>query len=116
LNIIRINDQKKAQKLFAPYCNGWTEQNFATAETLVSGIEYATLMNTPASPALPVRLAGALSGIMKIYNVPQEQIDECIRKVLQLDYQSIGRRVLNDFKAYVHSVSEEQLKQYLLKQ
>ena len=116
LNIIRVNDQKKAQKLFAPYCTDWTEQDFATAETLVSGIEYATLMNTPASPALPVRLAGALNGIMRIYNVPQTKIDECIQKVLQLNYQSIGRRVLDEFKSYVHGVSEDQLKQYLLKQ
>lgn len=116
LNIIRVNDQIKARKLFAPYCQGWEDWNFAEAETLVSGIEYATLMSTSASPALPVRIAGALKAIMKIYGVPDEQCDACIQKVLQMDYQAISRNVLEQFKAYVHGVSEEQLHQYLLKQ
>ena len=115
LNIIRVNDQKKAQKLFAPYCQGWEDWNFAEAETLVSGIEYATLMSTPASPALPIRIAGALKAIMKIYGVPDDLCDECIQKVLQMDYRSLSRSVLEKFRAYVHGVSEAQLEQYLLK-
>lgn len=116
LDIIRVNDQKKARKIFAAYCADWEDWNFAEAETLVSGIEYATLMSTPASPALPIRIAGALTNILKIYGVPDEECDGCIQQVLRMDYQSIGRRVLQDFKTYVHGVAEEQLKQYLIKQ
>ena len=116
LNIIRVNDQKKAQKLFAPYCDGWEDWKFAEAENLVSGIEYATLMNTACSPSLPVRIAGALKAIMKMYGVPDAQCDECIERVLQMDYRSIGRRVLNEFNAYIRNVSEEQLTEYILKQ
>lgn len=115
LDTIRINDQQKAQKLFAPYCAGWEDWNFAEAETLVSGIEYATLMNTPCSPALPIRIAGALKTIMKMYGVPDVQCDECIERVLQMDYRSIGHRVLKEFNNYVLNVSEEQLTEYLLK-
>ena len=73
-------------------------------------------MSTPASPALPIRIAGALTNILKIYGVPDEECDGCIQQVLRMDYQSIGRRVLQDFKTYVHGVAEEQLKQYLIKQ
>ena len=116
LDTIRVNDQKKAKKLFAPYCVGWESWNFAEAATLVSGIEYATLMNTPCSPDLPIRIAGALKAIMKMYGVPDVQCDECIERVLQMDYRSIGRRVLREFTNYVLSVSEEQLTEYLLKQ
>lgn len=116
LNIIRENDQKKAKKLFGSYCAGWEEWNYAEAETLVSGIEYATLMNTACSPALPVRIAGALKCIMKMYGVPDGQCDGCIERVLQMDYRSIGRRVLDEFNAYIRSVSEEQLTEYILKQ
>ena len=115
LDIIRVNDQKKAQKLFAAYCPDWDDVKFAQMETLVSGIEYATLMNTPSSPELPVRIAGALWNIMRLYTVPVELCHEYIDRVLQMDYKSIGRRVLQDFKDYVHSVSENQLEQYLMK-
>lgn len=116
LDIIRVSDQKKAEKLFTPYCSNWRGMTFAEAETLVSGIEYATLMNTPSSPSLPMRLAGALKAILKIYDVPDNEVDECIEKVLHMDYQSIGRQVLKDFTDYVHNVSDQQLEGYLLNQ
>ena len=116
LNIIRISDQKKAEKLFANYCTNWQSMTFAEAENLVSGIEYTTLMNTPCSPPLDVRLAGALKAILKIYDVPDHEVDECIEKVLQMDYKTIGRQVLKQFTDYVLNVSEQQLEHYLLKQ
>lgn len=113
LDIIRSNDQRRAKKLFADYCSHWEKWNYAEAEILVSGIEYATLMSTPCSPELPIRIAGALKAILKIYGVPDAECEECIRAVLQMDYQSIGHRVLNDFIAYVRGISDEQLVQYL---
>lgn len=115
LDIIRVNDQKKAQRLFASYRSGWTDGDYAGAETLVSGIEYSTLMNTAASPALPTRISSALKAILSIYGVPPEESDECIRNVLQLDYQNIGRQILQEFKSFVHNITNEQLDQYLLK-
>lgn len=115
LNIIRTNDQKKAEEIFAPYCVGWDKVDFAKAETLVSGIEYATLMTTDCSPELPVRIAGAVKGILKIYNVPDAMCEECIQKILQMDYRAVGRHFMKNFTEYVHSISEEQLEQYLLK-
>lgn len=116
LNTIRVNDQKKARRLFADFCGHWQDWNFAEAETLVSGIEYATLMNTACSPELSIRLAGALKAILKIYGVPDDACEACIQKVLKMDYRSIGRRVLKEFTDYVCNVSEAQLEQYLLKQ
>ena len=116
LNIIRLRDQEKARKLFADYCGHWTEIEFIEAETLVSGIEYATLMKTPCSPELPVRLAGAMKAIMNISGVPNEAAESCIQRVLQMDHLNIGRAVLREFTDYVRNVGEEQLEQYLLKQ
>lgn len=116
LNTIRVNDRNKARKLFAEYCGHWEDWNFDQAETLVSGIEYATLMNTDCSPKLPVRLSGALKAILKIYGVPNDACEDCLQKVLQMDYHNIGRTVLKEFTDYVRNVSEERLEQYLLKQ
>lgn len=115
LDTIRVSDKNKAKKLFASYCVGWDDTYFAEAETLVSGIEYATLMNTASSPELSVRIGGALKAILSVYGVPAEQCQECIDKVLQMNYRHIGQQVLKEFTEYVHETSEDQLEKYLLK-
>ena len=44
LDIIRRNDAKRAKEIFADHRPDWTDEQFAEAEILVSGIEYGTLM------------------------------------------------------------------------
>ena len=107
LGIIRKNDVERAKKVFAEYCPTWKEMNFAEAEVLVSGIEYATMMTTDDSSPLDVRIAGALHSIMMIYNVPEELRKRKVEKVLAMDYRSIGRRVLKEFKDYVEKANEQ---------
>lgn len=111
LEIIRRNDACRAQQVFAQYCPGWTEQSFVEAETLVSGIEFATLMTTGDSAPLPVRIAGALNSILQIYQVPEETRKDTIERVLRMDYQQIGRRVLTEFKEYVARTNEQTLEE-----
>ena len=107
LEIIRKNDVERAKTVFAEYCADWNEVNFAEAEVLVSGIEYATLMTTADSSPLAVRIAGALNSIMMIYNVPEELRKAKVEKVLAMDYRSIGRRILKEFKKYVEEVNDQ---------
>lgn len=103
LEIIRKSDTRRAKEVFGEYCTGWTDENFVEAETLVSGIEYATLMTTHDSASLEVRIAGALNQIMALYNVPADVRKTKIDKVLALDYTSIGRRILTEFTEYINS-------------
>ena len=103
LEIIRKSDTHRAKEVFGEYCTGWNEEDFAEAETLVSGIEYATLMTTPASASLEVRIAGALNQIMTLYNVPEEVRKMKIDKVLAMDYERIGRRIFTEFTEYIDS-------------
>lgn len=109
LEIIRRNDQERAKKVFKPYCSDWTDEQFAEAETLVSGIEYATLMTTGDSAPLETRIIGALKVILGIYNIPEEMQKTKIQKVLTMDYHEIGRRVLDGFQAYVTQNNEQAL-------
>ena len=103
LEIIRRSDTRRAKEVFGEYCTGWNEEDFAEAETLVSGIEYATLMTTPASASLEVRIAGALNQIMILYNVPENIRKMKIDKVLTMDYAGIGRRIFTEFTEYIDS-------------
>ena len=100
LEIIRKNDTQRAKTVFGQYCTDWTDAKFAEAELLVSGIEYATLMPTELPVTLEERIRSAINIILTTYNVPEPVRQDKIRKVLSLDYRSVGRQVLQRFKAY----------------
>ena len=107
LEIIRKSDTRRAKEVFGEYCTGWNEEDFAEAETLVSGIEYATLMTTHDSASLEIRIAGALNQIMTLYNVPENIRKMKIDKVLTMDYASIGRRIFTEFTEYIDSENSQ---------
>ena len=107
IELIRKNDQERARDIFGEYCPDWTDAYFAEAETLVSGIEYATLLTTPSSAPLEIRVAGALRTILSIYNVPGEVRDQKIREALAMNYRELGMETLKKFRAYVDQSTEE---------
>ena len=112
LEIIRKNDSERAHEIFGEYCEGWSETQFLEAETLISGIEYATLMTTESSSPLDVRISGALNAIMTIYNVPEEIRRDKINKALTMDYRAMGKRVLAEFIEYVNETNEAAFEAY----
>ena len=112
LEIIRKNDAKRARDIFSSYCSDWSETQFLEAETLISGIEYSTMMTTPSSSPLDVRISGALNAIMMIYNVPEETRQDKIKKALALDYRGMGRLILSEFISYVNETTEAAFEEY----
>lgn len=106
LEIIRRNDTKRSKLIYREFCPDWNEQQYIEAETLVSGIEYATLMTTHDSVPLEPRVTGALNNIMKIYNVPEQTRDLKISKVLAMDYRAMSRRILEQFREFVEQTNE----------
>ncbi len=111
LGIIRRNDVEKAKKVFGQFCPNRTDEEFTEAEIIVSGIEYATLMITENSAPLEMRIAGALGSIMMVYNVPEDLRNMKIKKVLDMDYREIGRRIFKEFMEYIDEVTELSLEE-----
>ena len=107
LDLIRRNDVKRAKEVFRDYCSDWTDEQFAEAELLVSGIEFATLHTEGEPVSLETRIRGALNLILGLYNVPEEMRKAKIARVLSMDYRSISRRILKGFKEYVEQSNEE---------
>lgn len=107
LEIIRKSDQRRAQQVFLEYCPDWTPEQFAAAETLVSGIEYATLMTTPDCAPLETRIREALESIMTVYHVPQEIRDIKLSKVFSTDYRKLARNFMDAFVNYVEHANEQ---------
>ena len=106
LEIIRKNDSERAHEIFGQYCRGWSDTQFLEAETLISGIEYATFMVTESSSPLDIRISGALNALMTIYNVPEDIRRDKIKKALALDYRSMGKLILSEFVKYVNDTNE----------
>lgn len=113
LGIMRQNDAARAKRVFGQYCPGWSEEHFAEAEIIVSGIEYATLFTAGREVPLQTRIAGALNSILITYQVPEELRKDKIHKVLQMDYQNIAKQLLSGFKEYVTMSNEQALSDLL---
>lgn len=110
LGIIRANDTEKTRQIFGEFCPEWDDEMWAATENIVSGIEYATLMTREQDIPLPVQIERTLNTIMTIYGVPEELRKSKIRKVLEMDYRALGRRILCEFREYIARVNDENLK------
>lgn len=113
LKIIRENDTERSKEVYKDYCKGWTDEQFAEAEVLVSGIEYATIMSLDEDIPLETRISGALDKILYVYNVPKKIRETKIKKALSYDYKHIGERIFKEFKEYVDKTTEETFEQML---
>ena len=109
LAVIRRNDADRAKAIFGKYRPEWTDVDFVEAEVLISGVEYATFMTAGEDIPLAVRISGALETILSVFAVPEDIKQTKINKVLGMDYRSVGRRALKEFKAYVEQANEQAL-------
>ena len=120
LDTIRRNDTEKIKRVFGEYCRDWTDRQFTEAEDIVSGIEYAALMATEHSADLPTRIAGSLHTVLSIFGVPEELQSTKVKKALGMDYRAVGRRLLEEFRAYTRQehrrAIDEMLVAYNLKE
>ena len=112
IDIIRKNDAARAKQVFGEYCPDWDDQHFAAAEVLVSGIEYATLMTTGESLPMDIRISGGLNSILTTYQVPEEIRRTKIRKTLAIDYRTLGKQVLENFKNCVEETNEQAFEEH----
>ena len=112
LEIIRKNDSKRSRDIFGQYCADWSDTQFVEAETLISGIEYSTMMVTPSSSPLDVRISGALNALLTIYNVPDDLKSDKIKKALSMNYRAMGKQILEEFIEYVNESTEAAFENY----
>ena len=113
LAYIRRNDAERAKMVYQEYCTDWSEEQFAEAEILSSGIEYAMYTAEPGQVSMEVRIRGALNSIMMIYNVPLNVRTDIIEQVLAMDYYKIGRDICDGFVEYVETVNEQKIEEML---
>ena len=107
LDLIRRNDAQRAKTVFGAYCPDWTDEQFAEAEMLVSGIEFATLMTAGDPVPLESRITAALNNILSIYCIPEETRSLKLKKVFAMDYKTLGKRVRTAFKEFVAETNEK---------
>lgn len=111
LSQIRQNDTEKTKAVFSAFCPDWTDDHWAATENVVSGIEYATILTRESDTPLHMQIERTLNAIMLLYGVPEALRKSKIEKVLAMDYRSLGRRILAEFKDYIEEVNEMNLQQ-----
>lgn len=107
LSAIRRNDTQRAKEVFKDYCPDWSDDEFAAAEMLVSGIEYATLMSAGDPVPFELRLSCALRNILGIFGVPEEMRQTKLEKVFAMDYRNIGKKAIADFRKFVEESNDQ---------
>ncbi len=106
LAVIRENDTKKTQQIFTEFNPDWTDEQFRVMETLYSGIEYAVFSSAGHNElSLDMRVACGLDAALRLYNVPESLRNQKIEKIIAMDYRSLGKRILSDFKDYITVVN-----------
>lgn len=116
LDLVRRNDTEKTKAIFKDYHPEWTKEQWAAAENIVSGIEYATIMTREKETPLPLQIETGLNAILMIYGVPEELRKTKIEKVLAMDYRTLSRHILADFKEYIEKINEKNLKNAIERQ
>lgn len=101
LDLIKKNDAIKARTVFGEYCRDFSDRDWDAAQALVSGIEYGAVMTSERSDDLYYLLEKALDTVLSIYRVPKEPREQCINRVLSLDYKALGKRILLEFHEYI---------------
>ena len=115
LEIIRKNDTARAKTVFGTFCPDWSHEQFAQAEIIVSGIEYAVLMDTHDPVTLENRLGIALDQILKVFQVPGPLRKEEIDRALSVDYRRFSTMELDLFKEFVEQINEQMIEDLLSK-
>lgn len=106
LAVIRENDTRKTKQIFSEFNPDWTDEQFIVMENLYSGIEYGTFSSAGKSEvSLDLRIASALDTALSMYNVPESLRKQKIEKIIAMDYRSLGRKILTDFKDYITAVN-----------
>lgn len=102
LAVIREHDAQKAQEIFAEFCPDWSDEQFVLMENFISGIEYGMFSSLGNSgDSLERRIVGGLGAIMELYRVPEQIRREMTDRVISMDYRTLGRRMLSDFREYI---------------
>lgn len=114
LAIIRRKDAERAKHLFHHSLPNWTDPDFDEAQMLVSGIEYATLMDT----TIPFqrRLRTALDQILSIYQTPEEIRRSTIDQILSMDHHELGKQIYHQFIQYIQRANEQMIQAVLHKE
>ncbi len=113
IDLIRRNDAERAKRFFKDFRPEWTEQQFIEAEVLVSGVEYAVMMDAGNPVSIETRITGGIGNILSIYGVPEEIRKANAEKILKLDFPSIAELAFNKFKEFVESENEKKFNEIL---
>ncbi len=99
---------RKNYRIFHEYLPEWTMRDFKEVENLTTSIEGGIIRVTSDDRyTLERKIIVTLDNLLKIYEIESDERRRVIETVLKNDYREEGRRVLEEFMAYVEKNNEE---------
>ena len=95
LDYIQRATAKEVQRIFGPYQPALTEADFMALEYCSGGIMRGCMAN-PCTEALPLekKLRAFLSASLRVYRVPEDEVQRAVAFVLGLDIPAISQQVM----------------------
>ena len=89
---------KKNYRIFKSLHPDWTEHEFRVRENIASHMEFSAL-TSPCDKdfTLENKITLILDSLMKFYDVPENDRNEVITRILNYDYRSIGNNIFDKF-------------------
>lgn len=108
---LRNNHIARTKRILSGQCSGWKEEQFIFAELMVIGIYFSTITASDDILPLETRISEALYFMLSIYNVDEETKTTEIKKILQMNYRQIGKKVYKEFIDYVEDINDKILEE-----
>lgn len=99
---------RKNFRIFHEYLPEWTMRDFKDVENIASSVE-GGIIRVPSNErfTLEKKITVTLDSLLKIYEIEPDERRRVIETILKNDYREEGRRVLDEFMAYVKRNNED---------
>lgn len=110
MELVRQADTEKTRRIFADLHPEWGDIEWRATENIVSGIEYSAITANEEIIPLDKQVEMTLNSIMMLYGVPENIRRKRIDEVFAIEYRELGKSILAEFRAYLETLSVEDLK------
>lgn len=110
LSYIKNWTAAKNEALLSDKVPDWTTERFQLVENVASHIEMSALTE-PCSEAYPLedKITLTVDSLLKLYEIPKNERQEAIARILTIDYRGIGKKMFSEFIDYVERLNQQAL-------
>ena len=108
LQFVREWTAQKNQKILGERLSDWTYERFRRVENVTCCIERSALTETcTENYTIDDKIRLILTCLLKIYDIPYDERERVINKILEADYHKMGRELLKHLTKYIENHNQK---------